>query len=386
MEQSHIPKPPKASTVSKRLFLAMGCAVLLIAVLFVFFVNHYTPKDSDTNTNTANSNQHPATDDTALTIINSIKNEPHHPTLISQAAKNTQGSSMYQYAEPVNTDMSFSAEDFKNASNAKLSVFKNNSIANNGGLSHGSTLHAGTMPKISANGRKIPGQSRADTYGSQNMQTEKTAFVKDTPSAQDTIEARLQRPLSPYELNAGTIIPSTLITGINSDLPGQITASVRRNIYDSVTGNYLLIPQGTKVIGVYDSHVAYGQSRVLIVWNRLIFPNGTSFDLKGMPGADLSGYAGLSDQVDNHYFKIFGSALMMSAFGVTGQLSQPQNNSNQLTSQQLIYGAVGQQMSQTAMQMVAKNMNIQPTIKIRPGDSFNVLLTRDMVLPHPYRN
>lgn len=199
-----------------------------------------------------------------------------------------------------------------------------------------------------------------------------------------TIQGLLQPPISPYQLNAGTIIPANLVTGINSNLPGNIVAKVRRDVYDTATGNHLLIPQGTTLIGSYDSQVAYGQSRVLIVWSRLVFPDASSFDLQGMPGADLTGMAGLHDQVDKHYFRIFGSALMFSVFGAAGQLSQPQSNNNQLSSQQIIYGAIGQQMGQTASQLVAKNMNIQPTLKIRPGTDFNVLLTRDMILQYPH--
>jgi type IV secretion system protein TrbI len=120
------------------------------------------------------------------------------------------------------------------------------------------------------------------------------------------------------DIKAGTIIPATLVTGINSDLPGTMIGKVRRNVYDTVTGNYLLIPQGTTLIGNYDSKVVFGQSRVLIVWSRLIFPNGSSFDLQGMPGVDLTGMAGLHDQVDNHYKRIFGSALLFSVFGAAG--------------------------------------------------------------------
>ncbi len=167
-------------------------------------------------------------------------------------------------------------------------------------------------------------------------------------------------------------------------MPGNIIARVRRDVYDTATGNYLLIPQGTTLIDNYDSQVAYGQSRVLIVWSRLLFPNASSFDLRGMPGADLAGMVGLQDQVDNHYFRLFSSALMFSVFGAAGQLSQPQSSNNQLSSQQIIDGVIGQQMGQTATQLVAKNMNIQPTLKIRPGTDFNMLLTRDMVLPSPY--
>lgn len=224
-------------------------------------------------------------------------------------------------------------------------------------------------------------------YASQNGQSQKTAFLQAAGSeSTQPLKNQVQKASSPYTITAGTIIPAELITGINSDLPGQIIAQVSQNVYDTATGNYLLIPQGTRIIGSYDSSVTYGQARVLIAFNQLIFPNSDSYNLAGMPGADLSGYAGIHDKVNNHYMKIFGSALMFSVFGALGQLSQPKS-SGQLgpTDQQIIYGAVGQQLTQTAAQMVAKNMNIQPTLSIRPGANFNILVTRNMVLPNPYR-
>lgn len=235
--------------------------------------------------------------------------------------------------------------------------------------------------------RSTTGNATGSTYQAQNMQTEKTAFLSATQKANNQfyLDSRVTKPVSPYEIKAGTIIPATMLTGINSDLPGEITAQVSRSIYDTVTGNYLLIPQGTRLIGIYDSQVAYGQARVLIAWSRLIFPNGNSFDLEGQPGVDLAGMAGLHDLVNNHYFRIFGSALLFSLFGAAGQLSQPQQSGNVLTNQQIIYGAVGQQMSQTGAQLIQKNMNIQPTLQIRPGAEFNVLLTKDMIMPGSYK-
>lgn len=224
-----------------------------------------------------------------------------------------------------------------------------------------------------------------DAYATQNNQGGKIAFLKTAQAnAQDVLKQTVHTPSSPYTLFAGTLLPATLITGINSDLPGEIIAQVSENVYDTVSGNYLLIPQGTRLLGNYDSQISYGQSRVLIAWHRLIMPNGENFDLSGMPGADLMGAAGLTDQVNHHYVRLFGSALMFSVFGALGQLSQPNTTTNGFTNQQIIYGAIGQQLTQTAMQRLARDMNIQPTIKIRPGDNFNVLITRDVVLPHPY--
>lgn len=220
----------------------------------------------------------------------------------------------------------------------------------------------------------------------QNMQGEKNAFLQDQRTQNDRLATGVQEAVSPNMVMAGSIIPATLITGIDSDLPGQIEAQVSQNVYDSKTGNNILIPQGSKLVGSYDSQVAYGQSRVLIVWTRVIFPNNQYINLEGMPGADLSGFAGLHDQVDNHYFRIYGSALLMSLFSAGMQLSQPNNNTSNgaPTNQQIIAGAMGQQLGQTSTELIQKNINVQPTINIRPGDNFNVLVTRDIPFTAPY--
>lgn len=221
-----------------------------------------------------------------------------------------------------------------------------------------------------------------------NMQSEKQSFIQqNNQSDDDYLSSTLQNPISPYELQAGTIIPGILITGINSDLPGQITGQVRSNVYDSISGNYCLIPQGAKLIGIYDSQVAYGQERVLVVWKRIIFPNGQSMDLQGMPGVDMSGYAGFYDQVNNHYGKIFGSVILMSVLGAGAQLAQPQNNTNPFaapTVGQTLAQSLGTNLANTGTMITGKNINIQPTLQIRPGYEFNISVTKDMVFPTSY--
>jgi len=224
----------------------------------------------------------------------------------------------------------------------------------------------------------------------QNLQMEKKAFLNSiSATSEDYLSSVLKNPISKYELQAGTIIPGMLITGIDSDLPGQITGQVKSNVYDSMTGRYLLVPQGSKISGIYDSQVAYGQDRVLVAWKRIIFPNGQSIDLGGMPGADLSGYAGFNDQVDNHYKKIFGSIVLMSVLGAGAQLSQAQSNNNSLqapTVGQTIAQSLGTNIAATGTMITAKNINIQPTLKIRQGYEFNITVTKDMVFPGAYAN
>lgn len=242
----------------------------------------------------------------------------------------------------------------------------------------------GTVPEISSS-------SSVSTDLDQNKQAEKIAFMKDaakTPES-DYLTATLKNPLSPYELQAGTIIPGVLVTGINSDLPGQITGQVKANVYDSISGNYLLVPQGAKLIGTYASQVSYGQERALVVWTRIIFPNGQNIDLQGMSGVDMSGYAGFTDQVNNHYGKIFGSVLLMSMLSAGAQLAQPQNNgdSNAVTSvNQTVAQSLGTNISVVGTAMTMKNLNIQPTLEIRQGYEFNIEVKKDMVFDTPYQD
>ena len=192
--------------------------------------------------------------------------------------------------------------------------------------------------------------------------------------------------VSPYEMKAGTVIPAVMIGGINSDLPGQILGQVSENVYDTKTGRYLLIPQGSKLVGTYDNSVTMGQSRVLVVWKRVIFPDASSLDLDMMPGADQGGYAGFHDQVNNHYGKIFGSALMLSLFSAGIQVSQPRNSSilENPDVGQTAAGAVGQQLGQVGTQLMQRNLRIQPTLQIRPGYRFNVTVTKDLII-QPWR-
>ncbi|GAB6194293.1 TrbI/VirB10 family protein [Desulfocastanea catecholica] len=192
-----------------------------------------------------------------------------------------------------------------------------------------------------------------------------------------------------FEIKTGTVIPGIMVSGINSDLPGNLIAQVSQNVYDTATGYRLLIPQGSKLYGVYDSRVVYGQSRVLIAWNRLNFPDGSAVTLGAMPGADMSGYAGHEDQVDNHYLRIFGSSLLMSL--ITGStsyamdnVSNNSDNSDGTSVQDAMAAALAAQMGQTTLSLLQKNLNIKPTLEIRPGYQFNVIVTKDVVFKEPY--
>lgn len=219
-----------------------------------------------------------------------------------------------------------------------------------------------------------------DAGSAQNMQDRKSAFLNAATDKRTVSPDRLQVKASPYVVQAGTVIPAALITGIRSDLPGQITAQVTEAVYDSPTGRYLLIPQGAKLIGQYDSSVAFGQSRLLLVWTRIIMPDGTSIVLERQPGADTGGYAGLEDEVDNHWGMLFKAAVLSTLLSVGAEAGTSQNENNLM---QAIRSGASNSISQTGQQIIQRQLNIQPTLTIRPGFPVRVIVTRDLVLA-PY--
>jgi type IV secretion system protein VirB10 len=220
--------------------------------------------------------------------------------------------------------------------------------------------------------------------GDANMQERKNDFLaRAGVSSAEYLDKALTTPRSPYEIKAGTVIPTVLITGINSDLPGQVVGQVRENVYDTVSGNYLLIPQGSRVIAAYDSMVAWGQERVLVCWNRVIRPDGTSITLDCMPGVDLSGNAGFADDVDNHWWRIISGAALSSLLAATAQRSQGDVTTYQPSVSQAWAGNAAGQINQAGQQITARNLQIQPTITVRRGFSVNVLVSKDIVIS-PY--
>ena len=208
---------------------------------------------------------------------------------------------------------------------------------------------------------------------------------------EDYLNARKKVAKSPYEIQAGSIIPATLNTALNSDLPGFTTAIVKQNVYDTVSGSFLLIPKGTKLFGQYTSAVGYGQQRLLVQWNRLIFSDGSSLSMRkmngksGASGVDREGASGFNDVIDNHLGSLLSGAILMSVIGATAQLSQPQTSTGVTPSQnemvgQTMAGQLGQQLSGTAGKIIDKNLNIPPTIIIRAGYEFNVMVNKDIIL------
>jgi type IV secretion system protein TrbI len=226
--------------------------------------------------------------------------------------------------------------------------------------------------------------SSSDETFTQNAQDSKLLFVNAPVDRRTTAPDRLSRPASPFVIQAGTVIPAALITGIRSDLPGQITAQVTEAVYDTPTGRAKLIPQGSKLIGIYDSQIAFGQSRLLLVWTRLIMPNGRSIVLERQQGADAGGYSGLEDEVDNHWVELSKAALLSTILGVGAELGSGADSGSNTDIIQALRLSAANSLNQTGQQVVRRNLNIQPTLTIRPGFPVRVIVNRDLVL-EPYR-
>lgn len=186
---------------------------------------------------------------------------------------------------------------------------------------------------------------------------------------------------SAWTVQAGSVIAASLITGLNSDLPGLVTAQVTENVYDSVTGQALLVPQGSRLIGSYDSVVAYGQSRALVVWQRIILPDGASIRIDNAPATDTQGYAGLSDRIDRHTWQLLKGVALSTLLGVGSELSFGSDESDLV---QVIRESAQQSGARAGDQLVARNLNVQPTLRVRPGWPLRIVVHRDLVLPGPW--
>ncbi len=254
-------------------------------------------------------------------------------------------------------------------------------------------LFAATEARATDTGTAIPGAVSAQPApndlaslglapqpATPSAQARQQAFLDPAPDKRTVSPDRVAAPASPNILQAGAVIPAALITGIRSDLPGQITAQVTENVYDSPTGRILLVPQGTRLIGQYDNGVGFGQRRVLLVWNRLILPNGRSIVLERQPGADAEGYAGLEDGVDHHWWDLAKATALSTLLSVGSQAGAGGQESD--IARAIRQGA-SDGVSQVGRQVVGRQLDIAPTLTIRPGFPVRVIVTRDLVL-EPY--
>ena len=227
----------------------------------------------------------------------------------------------------------------------------------------------------------------ADPTAVQNRQAQKEAFV--AKAGQSDVGATrnpgsLRLPASPYQVMAGTIIPAALVTGINSDLPGQVIATVTEAVYDTATGRHLLIPQGSRLIGRYDSQVAFGQRRVLLVWTRLILPDTSSVALDKLPGIDPAGYAGLEDGVDWHWDRLLAGAALSTLLGVSSELATANSGTSSGNVVIATRNSAQDTVNQVGQEITRRNLSIQLTLTIRPGFPVRVMVNKDLVL-RPYQ-
>lgn len=211
-------------------------------------------------------------------------------------------------------------------------------------------------------------------------------WLRGPGGAPPVLLSAVHAPTTPYLLQQGAVLPAVLETAVNSDLPGQVSAIVRANVYDSLYGHYLLIPQGTRLLGEYASTQAFGQNRLLMAWNRLIFPDGRTLDLGGQPAVDALGAAGAADKVNHHFGRVFGSALLVSVIGAGADLARGDRTLllEQRDVQELMASNLADEWERVATEYLRKNIDLEPTIILRNGLRFGVSLTQDVVLPGPY--
>ncbi|MFT4178860.1 MAG: TrbI/VirB10 family protein [Thermomonas sp.] len=224
----------------------------------------------------------------------------------------------------------------------------------------------------------------ADAATMQNAQAQKEAFLANAGPAPTRSAGALQQPASPYQVMAGTVISAALVTGLRSDLPGDAIATVTEPVYDTATGQHVLIPQGSRLLGRYNSQISLGQDRVQVVWNRVIQPDTSSFDLDGLVGADAAGFAGLQDGVDRHWGRLLAGAALTTLLGVGAELAAPENRTD--GNRIVIAGrdSVQDSINQVGQELTRRNLNVQPTLTVRPGTPVRVIVNRDLVL-RPYQ-
>lgn len=423
------PSPPPAARISKKVGLVVMGTVLLVGVLVVYGL--YTRKEQQTVARQATEEKHPepariAGDQVVREIAPpavanpplapagtpGFASAPTDPTMlrppsISRRRDGPLGrNSTPNYAS---SEAELSPEErlrlaaFREEQQAIASPteIRGNSLSSGAsGSSVGSDLlqqYAGLASLIAGVGKQgpvgqdaqsPPSRPTGSSCDDQNRQCQKESFLQKAKAhtVDNYLKSSRTEPLSRYEIKAGWDIPATLEQAVDSDLPGEVKALVRSNVYDTASGQYLLIPRGARLIGTYNSAISYGQARVQVVWTRIIFPDGSSVNLDGMSGHDAQGRSGFQDQVNNHYARLVGFAVLTSAFAAGLELSQRRNTSllTVPTAGQAASAAVGQQLTELGSEVTQRNLNIQPTIKVRVGYKFNVRVNRDMVFDAPY--
>lgn len=243
----------------------------------------------------------------------------------------------------------------------------------------GNTASARPVAVTAEQTPELPGSPQATD--DPNGQQRKNAMIGKANAGGDVNPHRLTAPVSPWTVQAGSVIAASLITGLNSDLPGLVTAQVTENVYDSLTGQSLLIPQGSRLVGSYDSVVAFGQSRALVVWQHIILPDGSSIRIDNVPATDTHGYAGLADKIDRHTWQLLKGVALSTLLGVGSELSFGSSESDLVRA---IRESAQQSGARAGDQLVTRNLNIQPTMRVRPGWRLRVIVHKDIVVGRPW--
>lgn len=373
--QLHAPRP-SVTRLSRRVLVGL-CSVIAAGVFAALAVALW-PHRAEPPTQTVNTGPNTAPDALA-SVPKDYAQEAKQVPQLGPALPGDLGKPMLKagitapgMSVPQTPEQQHIAQERDAARTSKLFV--------SAGLQDGHSTTASALPNSLA-GPMPNAQSASDPTDLENMQDRKIAFMNKTGSREGVSPARIKKPVSPYVIQAGWIIAGALDQGLKSDLPGNINALVTENVYDSPTGHYLLIPQGSRLFGRYSSQVSFGQTRVQVIWTRLIFPNGNSIALQNLPGTDAQGYAGLEDGVDEHWGSLFKAALLSTVLSV-GAEAGTSNSENNLA--QAIRQGASQSINQTGQQIVERNLNIQPTLTARFGLPVRIIVDRDLVLaPYP---
>lgn len=376
--------PTKLSSGNKRLTkvpIAIVIGIVLV-VLFAIFYAALARKQSisNQNTETVEKKQEQSTNDQNLTsYIDSLSKNKYINEQVKEVEEDKVENEVNITSNPLQLQHNPTNQNFN---------YDNSNVSNNRDNEKELQLKRDMRLKALTSSSKIEINQKNSKQSSNTNQSVLNENDEVDPATAEFVKKALskgylqqekQKPISKFEIKAGWMIPAILITGLNSDLPGEVLAQVTQNIYDTATGKYLLIPQGTKLVGNYSSNIIYGQERVLTAWTKLVFPNGDTLNLEGMGGISQDGYSGFSDQVNNHYFRIFGSAFLLSSITAGIALTDNSDGEKETNSDKAMSQAINQ-MSTVASEMIRKNMNIAPTLEIRPGYKFNIFVTKDIIL------
>ncbi|GAM65484.1 conjugative transfer protein trbI [Vibrio ishigakensis] len=323
---------------------------------------------------------------TAATLDEVLKNKPQTPSVISEVAPPDKGDTATP-PEAVARIKALAARQQANADarHAQLSQAIHSTMS----IEFDETT---LIPEPSKNGATstlttegIPAQEPSVLQPDPSWpasvadQARKQAFL-DTPNKAGYLDAQRERPMSDYELTVGTVIPATLISAINSDIPGNLIAQVSQNVYDSATGDAILIPQGTRLYGTYDSQVVYGQRRLPVTWSRVNFPDGTKLNLGNMASLDVTGMNGLTGEVNHHFWRLFAQATLLGGIAGLSQVGLDDGDDDSDSVGESVADGVTQQYAQTGNELIRKNMDVQPTIEVDNATEFYIMVSQDIAL------